>query len=158
MHFKLFSHFSCTLNLFQICNNGMLTLNQVWREGYPTVFETDSWYNDKPIIAPYWAQSDEAIMELLADEYPDAQSKVYYQVYQKSSNMDRRTERILSKASQDVADHGEISEVSWSIARHQRHVECHNLQTFIKCPPPNVRRLKSSHYFNIFWEEFFPTI
>ena len=92
--------------LFQICNNGMLTLNQVWREGYPTVFETDSWYDDKPIIAPYWAQSDEAIMELLADEYPDAQSKVYYQVYQKSTNMAQATIDIIDRATQDVSNHG----------------------------------------------------
>lgn len=84
----------------------MLTLNQVWREGYPTVFETDSWYDDKPIIAPYWAQSDEAVMELLSEEYPDAKSAVYHQVYQKSSSMDQATSDVLARAAEDVANHG----------------------------------------------------
>lgn len=92
----------------QVCNNGVLTMNQLWRESYPKVFETTSWFDDKPVIAPYWAQSDEATMSLLAGEFPDAKSQVYYHVYERSGSMDDATSEILAKAQADVENSGRL--------------------------------------------------
>lgn len=73
---------------------------------YPALFETDSWYDNIAVVTPFWAYSDEYVMENLRDEFPEAATKVYYHEYTASFESDVQTRTVLAKAKADVADSG----------------------------------------------------
>ena len=87
----------------------MLQFNIEWRLFYPVLFQTSSWYYRVAAIAPFWAYSDEYLMQSLEDDFPEATTKVYYHEYKKSFDADAVTTEVLERAKQDVADHGESS-------------------------------------------------
>lgn len=84
----------------------MLQLNNDRRLSYPAVFDTNPWYDDVAIIAPFWAYSDEYLMQSLADDFPKVTSKVYYHKYQASYRSNTKTRDVLARAKLDVEDSG----------------------------------------------------
>ena len=70
---------------------------------YPWYFGSNDWYKTLSILSPHWGRSDEAVMGLLSDEWPEARTRIYYQVYQRSAIMDTQTTAILDRAELDVA-------------------------------------------------------
>ena len=84
---------------------------------YPTRFETDSWYNDIAIVSPFWAYSDEYVMDTLKGDFPEATTKVYYHEYTASLNADSQTKAMIARAKSDVEDSGMCMSF---IARHRQ--------------------------------------
>lgn len=70
---------------------------------YPWYFGSNDWYKTLSILSPHWGRSDEAVMGLLSDEWPEARTRIYYQVYQRSAIMATQTTAILDRAELDVA-------------------------------------------------------
>ena len=81
----------------------MLTFNIEWLLYYPTVFESDDFYKDLAIIAPFWSMADATTSALLKDDYPEASSSVFYQVHQDKPDASETTKTVLTRATEDVA-------------------------------------------------------
>lgn len=75
--------------------------------GYPTTFGADSWFDDIAMISPFWGLADEAMLNLISDEWPEARTKVYHHVYERKSDMNQQTIDILARAEADVRNSGE---------------------------------------------------
>ncbi|XP_067928014.1 mucin-like protein [Watersipora subatra] len=84
-----------------VCNNGMLTFNQPIREDHPSVFGSNLGYINKPVIAPFWSKSDEVTLSLLADSWPQARTRVFYNTY---DSRDGGNDAIFTRAANDVAN------------------------------------------------------
>ena len=55
------------------------------------------------MLSPLWGRADEVTMKLLSDEWPDARTQIYYQVYKRNVIMSDATAAMLDKAEEDVA-------------------------------------------------------
>ncbi|XP_067928026.1 uncharacterized protein [Watersipora subatra] len=87
-----------------VCNNGMLTFNLEWRLHYPSVFETDYFYDNIDILAPFWGLIDEATMALLGTVASEARTRAFYHAYQRGVDIDSDSEAVLDRATKDVAN------------------------------------------------------
>lgn len=96
-----------------------MQLNLEWRLDYPVLFETDSWYDDIAIIAPFWASSDEYVMNNLMNDFPNATSKVYYHEYHASFNATNQTKAVLSRAKDDVKTSGKSILLSYHLCKRK---------------------------------------
>jgi len=73
-----------------------------YRPSTPWRLGTNGWYNQKSLISPFWALSDEITLGLLPEECSNSRSKVYYQEYERSVAMSDETRIILDRAMVDV--------------------------------------------------------
>jgi len=90
----------------QICKNGIIDFNIKWQQSYPWRFGTNWWLESKSFFASFWGRSDEASLSLLADELPEARTRVYYGVYKRNVAMSNETRRVLKRAQLDVEESG----------------------------------------------------
>jgi len=77
-------------------------------QSYPWKFGTSWWYYSRSFFSPLWGRSDEASMSLLADEWPEAKTRVYYGVYERNIAMSNETRSVLDRAQLDVEQSGII--------------------------------------------------
>lgn len=78
-----------------------------WRLHYPMPFGSDPWFDDVPIISPFWGWVDEAVMSMISGEWPEAATRALYQVYERSGDMSADTATVLDRAAADVQNSGE---------------------------------------------------
>ncbi|XP_067927983.1 serine-rich adhesin for platelets-like [Watersipora subatra] len=87
-----------------ICNNGLMSFDLDWMQYYPWSFGLNYWYEQQSFFSPLWSIADEVTMSLLSDDWPQARTQIYYQVYERAVGMSDQTAAILSRAEQDVLD------------------------------------------------------
>jgi len=86
----------------------MISFNIEWVQYYPWRFGSNWYYNSRSFFSPFWGRSDEASMSLLADEWPEAKTRVYYGVYERNVAMSDETRGVLERAQLDVEESGII--------------------------------------------------
>ena len=69
---------------------------------YPWRFGVNSWYQKLSFMSPLWGLADEVTMARISKEWPEARTRIYYQVYERSAGMSDHTTAILDRAKQDV--------------------------------------------------------
>ena len=100
----------------------MLGFDLDWRTYYPSVFGLDEFYANTPLISPFWSLEDEAMMTLVADEFPEAVTKVFYQVHVRSNDMSDATREVLDRAKEDVNESGK--EILTSLLNSRTYWSC----------------------------------